>query len=68
MRRMSHVKEKMEKDMEYIRVSRSNANRFAPKGGLKLHAEEKAKKASLEGQQSAQNLRFDPSTALISAI
>ena len=58
----------MEKDLEYIRISRSNANRFAPKGGYKLVQEEKTRKASLEGMQSAQNLRFDPSTALLSAI
>ena len=58
----------MEKDLEYIRISRSNANRFAPKGGHKLVQEEKSRKASLEGMQSAQNLRFDPSTALLSAI
>jgi len=65
---MEHIKEKMEKDMEYVQVSRSNKNRFAPKGGLKLHAEDKARKEHIAGQQSSQNLRFDPSTALISAI
>ena len=35
-RRMGHIKEKMEKDLEYLRISRSNANRFAPKGGVKI--------------------------------
>ena len=47
-RRMGHIKEKMEKDLEYLRISRSNANRFAPKGGLKIVQEDKAKKAEAE--------------------
>ena len=68
LRRLSHIKEKMEKDLEYIRISRSNKDRFAPKGGYKLVQDEKARKAEFEGQQSAQNLRFDPSSALINAI
>ena len=53
LRRMSHIKDKMEKDLEYIRISRSNANRFAPKGGYKLVQEDKARKAEYEGQHSA---------------
>ena len=49
LRRLSHIKEKMEKDLEYIRISRSNKDRFAPKGGYKLVQDEKARKAEFEG-------------------
>ena len=65
---MGHIKEKMEKDLEYIRISRSNNNRMAPKGGAKLVQEEKAKRAELEQITSTNNLRFDPSSALLNAI
>ena len=48
LRRMDHIKDKMEKDLEYLRISRSNANRHAPKGGAKLVQDEKARKAEAE--------------------
>ena len=68
LRRMGHIKDKMEKDLEYLRISRSNANRHAPKGGAKLVQDEKARKAEAEQMSSANNLRFDPSSALLNAI
>lgn len=68
LRRMGHIKEKMEKDLEYMRISRSNANKYAPKGGAKLVKDEKARREELEQYQSANNLRFDPSSALLNAI
>ena len=67
-RRMGHIKEKMEKDLEYLRISRSNANRFAPKGGVKIVQEDKARKAEAENLQSPNNLRFDPSSAILNVI
>jgi hypothetical protein len=41
---MSHIKEKIEKDLELIRISRSDPNRGAPRGGLKIIQEEKIRK------------------------
>ena len=48
-KKLEKVAEKMEKDLEYIRISRSNKDRFAPKGGYKLVQDEKARKAEFEG-------------------
>ena len=58
----------MEKDLEYMRISRSNANKYAPKGGAKIVKDERARREELEQYQSANNLRFDPSSALLNAI
>ena len=45
---MGHIKDKMEKDLEYLRISRSKANRYAPKGGAKIVQDEKNRKAEAE--------------------
>jgi hypothetical protein len=43
---MNHIKEKLEKDLELMKISRSDPNRGEPKGGYKLIQEELARNAS----------------------
>lgn len=56
---MNHIKEKIEKDLELIRISRSDPNRSVPRGGLQIIKEEKLRK--LNESSALDQLRLNPS-------
>lgn len=66
LRRMNHIKEKIEKDLELIRISRSDPNRGAPRGGLQIIKEEKLRK--LNESSALDQLRLNPSVQFINEL
>ena len=41
LRRLNHLKDKIDKDLEYLRISRSKVHDAAPKGGKRILEEER---------------------------
>jgi len=41
---MTHLKEKLEKDVEIVKISRSNANDYVPRGGKRALEEERERR------------------------
>ena len=46
LRRLGHLKDKLEKDLEFMRISRSKVNDGAPKGGKRILEEERDRRTS----------------------
>ena len=52
---MNHLKEKLEKDLEFVRISRAKHNSQAPRGGKRILEEERERRINMEN-----TLKNDP--------
>lgn len=58
MHRLTSIKEEIDQDLQTLKISRSDPNRFAPKGGVARIKEEKARKLA---ENPSLSVRFNPS-------